>query len=141
MKMMTCTWAQSALVHASELQNSRKDLLSQDISKPTMALLGQIPGYRISSKLAASPKAETAWSQPDISHLCCGRRHDHGSMNFRQTPSITGMIYKARSFGISKAHIGGPVRLETYSVAPRKPEKLAGITSDDGSTPRTPAKE
>src|SRR5215216_2401656 len=140
MTTMISTWAQSASDHASELQNSRKDLLSQDISKPTMALLGQIPGYRTSSKLDASPKAETAWSQPDISHLCCGRRRDHGSMNFRQTPSITGMIYKARSFGISKAHIGGPIRLETYSVAPRKPEKLAGITSDDGSTPRTLAK-
>ena len=138
---MISTWTQSASDHASELQDSRKDLLSQDISKPTTALLGQIPGYRISSKLAASPKAETAWSQPDISHLCCGRRHDHGSMNFRRTPSTTGMTCKVRSFGISKAHIGGPVRLETYSVAPRKPEKLAGITSDDGSTPRTPVKE
>ena len=138
---MISTWSQSDSDHASELQDSRKDLLSQDISKPTMALLGQIPGYRISSKLAASPKAEIAWSQPDISHLCCGKRHDHGSMNFRQTPSITGMIYKARSFRILKAHIGGPVRSETYSIAPRKPEKLAGITSDDGSTPRTPVKE
>ena len=141
MKTMTYTWAQNASDHASELQNSRKDLLSQDISKPTTALLGQTPGYRISSKLAASPKAETAWSQPDISHLCCGRRHDHGSMNFRRTPSTTGMTCKVRSFGISKAHIGGPVRLETYSVAPRKPEKLAEITSDDGLTPRTHAKE
>ena len=138
---MISTWAQSALDHASELQNSRKDLLSQGISKPTTALLGQIPSFRIFSKLAASPKAKTAWSQPDISHLCCGRRCDHGSMNFRRTPSITGMTCKVRSFGISKAHIGGPVRSDTYSVAPRKPEKLAGTTSDDGSTPRTPTKE
>ena len=141
MKMMISTWARSASDHASELQDSRKDLLSQDISKPTMALLGEIPGYRISSKLAASLKAETAWSLPDISHLCCGRRHNHGSMNFQRTPSITGMTCKVRSFRISKAHIGGPVRSETYSVAPRKPEKLVGTTSDNGSTPRTPVKE
>ena len=138
---MTYTWAQSASDHASELQNSRKDLLSQDISKPTTALLGQIPGYRISSKLAASPKAKIAWSQPDISHLCCGRRHDHGLMNFRRTPSTIGMTCKVRSFEILKAHTGGPVRSETYSVAPRRPEKLAGITLDDGSTPRTLVKE
>ena len=106
MRRMKFMWVQNVLAHESAEQSSQPTLVSRSTYSHMTVRPAQTPGSRITSRPAASPKAEIVWSQSDISHSCCGRRVDLGSMSYPKTPSTIGMICKVRSSEISKGPTG-----------------------------------